>query len=98
MNNNILTYISLAQKAGKCASGEFSAEKAVKEHKAFCVIVAEDASANTRKLFQDKCAYRGIPCFIRFTKDELGRAIGKQSRASAAICDEGLARAIIERI
>ena len=94
MNNKILTYIGLAQKAGKCASGEFSAEKAVKEGKAFCVIVAEDASPNTRKLFLDKCNYRNIPCYILFTKEELGRAIGKQMRASAAICDEGLARAI----
>lgn len=98
MNHKILTYIGLAQKAGKCASGEFSAEKAVKEGKAFLVIVAEDASDNTKKLFSDKCAYRDIPCHILFTKEELGRALGKQMRASAAICDEGLARAIIKLI
>ena len=32
-NKRALSMIGLAQKAGKVASGEFSTEKAVKEHK-----------------------------------------------------------------
>ncbi len=39
--------IGMAMKAGKVASGEFSTEKAVKEGRAWLVVVAEDASANT---------------------------------------------------
>ncbi len=37
-------------KAGKVASGEFSTEKAVKTGKARLVIVADEASANTKKI------------------------------------------------
>ena len=51
MQNKILSLVGLAMKAGKVVSGEFSTEKAVKEGKASLVIVAEDASDNTKKLF-----------------------------------------------
>ena len=50
-NKRALSMIGLAQKAGKVASGEFSTEKAVKEHKAYMVIVADDSSDNTKKNF-----------------------------------------------
>ena len=43
-NKRALSMIGLAQKAGKVASGEFSTEKAVKEHKAYMVIVADAVS------------------------------------------------------
>ena len=43
--------ISLATKAGKTASGEFSTEKEVKTGYAELVIVATDASENTKKKF-----------------------------------------------
>jgi ribosomal protein L7Ae-like RNA K-turn-binding protein len=44
-------------KAGKVASGEFMTEKAVKTSMAHLVIVAEDASANTKKMFSDMCTF-----------------------------------------
>ena len=72
--------IGLAMKAGKVASGEFSTEKAVKEHKAYMVIVADDSSDNTKKNFSNK--------------EELGHAIGKEFRASLAILDEGFKNSI----
>ena len=41
-----LSMLGIAAKAGKVASGEYQTEHAVKSHKAFLVIVAEDASEN----------------------------------------------------
>ena len=49
----ILNMIGLAQKAGKVASGEFSTEKAVKTGKAYTVIVADDSSDNTKKMYRN---------------------------------------------
>ena len=49
----IFSLIGLATRARKTVSGEFATEKAVKSFKACLVIVAEDASDNTKKLFQD---------------------------------------------
>ena len=48
-NDRILSTLSLAQKAGQVKSGEFAVEKAVKEYRASLVIVAQDASENTKK-------------------------------------------------
>ena len=50
--------IGLAQKAGKIVSGEFATEKAVKTGKAALVIVAGDASENTKKMFTNMCAFQ----------------------------------------
>ena len=48
--NKALSMIGLATKAGKVASGEFCTEKEVKSGRACLVIVADDASDNTKKL------------------------------------------------
>ena len=41
--NKVHSMIGLATKAGKVVSGEFAVEKAIKDGKAFLVIIAEDA-------------------------------------------------------
>lgn len=86
-----LSYIGLAAKSGSIASGEFMVEKALKERKAKLVILASDASDNTKKHFKDMCLYRGVPYYVFGDKDRLGHAIGRQMRASLAILDHGLA-------
>ena len=56
-NNRVLSLIGLATKAGKTVSGEFSTEKSVKTGKGLLVIVAEDASENTKKKFRNMCSF-----------------------------------------
>ena len=97
-DNRILSQLGLATKAGKLVSGEFMAEKAVRDYKAALVIVAEDASDNTKKHFTDMCNYRNIPILFFGTKDSIGKCIGKQMRASIAITDQGFAKSIIEKV
>lgn len=92
--SKILSYLGLAMKAGKLASGEFMTEKSVKENKAKLVIVAEDASDNTKKMFQNMCAFYHVPIYTMSNKESLGHGIGKQFRASLAVLDKGLADAI----
>lgn len=96
LNNKALQLLGLATRAGKTMAGEFLVEKAIKQKKAFLVLVAEDASDNTKKLFNDKTTYYDIPCFVVATKDELGKAVGKKQRASVAVLDEGFASSIID--
>ena len=98
MRDKVLSLLGLFRKSGKVVSGEFSCEKAVKEKKAYLVIVAEDASDNTRKLFSDKCRSYDVPCFIYGTKSSLGKALGVAERASAAVLDEGMAKAVISKL
>ena len=85
-------------RSGKAASGEFLTEKAVKTGKAFLVVVSEEASGNTKKMFTDMCTYYKVPICYFGNKDELGHAMGKEMRASLAIVDEGLAKAIVKQM
>ncbi len=93
-----LSLIGLATKAGETASGEFCTEKEVKSGNAKLVIVAGDASDNTKKKFKNMCDYYHVPVCFYGDKDTLGHAMGKQFRASLAILDEGFAKGIRKHI
>ncbi|WP_242875921.1 L7Ae/L30e/S12e/Gadd45 family ribosomal protein [Cellulosilyticum sp. I15G10I2] len=90
--------IGLCQKARMLVAGEFAAKQAVLEKTALLVIVAADASNNTKKLFKDKCSYRKISCVEWSTKEKLGKILGKEERAVIAIINEGFANKISEML
>lgn len=96
--DKILSLLGLAARGRNLVSGEFSTEKAVKEGNAALVIVAMDASDNTKKLFTDKCNYRRIPIYYYGEKEVLGKAIGRQMRTSVAVTDQGMAANIIKHL
>ena len=96
-NDKILSMLGLAAKGGNLVSGEFQTDKAIKEGKAHLVIVATDASDNTKKDFSDACTFYRVPYRERGTKEDLGRSIGKEYRAMVAVTDEGFAKAILRK-
>lgn len=98
IKKKVFSYVGLATKSGKVASGEFSTEKAVKEGKACLVIVADDASNNTKKMFTNMCTYYQVPIYFFGEKTELGHAMGKEFRASLALTDKGLADAVEKQL
>ena len=92
--DRVLSMIGIAAKSGNVVSGEFSTEKAVKTGSAFLVIVSEEASENTKKHFTDMTSFYEVPIYFYGDKESLGRAIGKEFRASLAIVDENLAKTV----
>jgi len=96
--NKALQLISLAQRAGRISSGEFQTEEAVKSGNARLVIIAKDASDNTKKKFTNMCTFYEVPIREYSNKDELGHFIGKEFRASLSVNDEGFATKIISEI
>lgn len=92
--SKVLSLLGLATRGRNLVSGEYQTETAVKDGSAMLVIVAGDASANTKKLFTDKCSFYEVPILEYGTKVQLGRAIGKDLRSSLAVCDAGLSQAI----
>ena len=96
--DKVLSMLGLAAKAGAIASGEFSTEKSVKEGKAFLVIVAGDASENTKKHFRDMTTFYEVPMYVYSEKEMIGHAIGKEFRASLAVQDIGFAKEIIKHL
>lgn len=93
--NKIYSLLGIAVRGRNLVSGETQTLEAVRSGSAGLVIIAEDASDNTVKLFTNKCQYYGIPVFHWGTKESLGHAIGKDLRSSVGVCDAGLANAMI---
>lgn len=96
--DKVLSLLGIAAKSGSVASGEFSTEKAVKDGKAYLVIVASDASGNTQKMFRNMTAFYEVPMYLYADKDTLGHFIGKEFRASLAVTNEGLAHSIEDKL
>lgn len=96
--DKVLSMLGIAAKAGGVVSGEFSTEKAVKDGRAYLVIVAADASENTRKSFRNMTDFYEVPMYLYGDKESLGHFIGKEFRASLAVTNEGLAHSIEDKL
>ena len=96
--NNELSLLGIATKAGKTVSGESLCLEAIRGNKAKLVIVAGDASDNTKKKFIDKCSYYNVKMIINSDKETLGRFCSKEVRTVVAVTDEGLAESIWKKI
>ncbi|CAM4242487.1 L7Ae/L30e/S12e/Gadd45 family ribosomal protein [Paenibacillus tarimensis] len=98
MTNKALSALGMAMRAGKLVTGDETVLKTVKQGKARLVIVAADASDNTRKKYRDKCATYDVELVEAFDRYSLGAAIGKEARVIVAIADEGFASLIRKQL
>ena len=62
------------------------------------VIVAADASENTKKNFRNMTDFYEVPMYLYGDKEILGHFIGKEFRASLAVTNEGLAHSIEDKL
>ena len=95
MNRKVASFLSICMKAGKIGAGERVCEIALRNGSARLVILAGDASGNTKKKFEQKTFYYRVPLLTVGTKDEISRCIGKENRAVFVITDESLAGNVI---
>lgn len=91
MNRKFQSLLSLCQRAGKIVTGEDTVEINIKSGNALLVIIAGDASENTKNKFENKCKYYNVSYIIYSTKDELSSCIGKYNRSVYAIIDKNFA-------
>ena len=96
--NKVLSLLGLAFRSGNLVSGEFATREAVRKTAATLVIVANDASDNTKKMFANQCKHYQVPFYCGGLKEELGHAIGKEFRASIAVTDQGFADALLKQL
>lgn len=90
--------IGLARKAGKLTLGGDMTKTDLKRKKSFLVIVATDASQNTKHCFETKCASKQVPYFVFSAKEELGRQLGKDEVAVLSLTDSRFADLIVQLI
>lgn len=91
----ILSLLGLAAKGRNLTGGENQVLDAIRSGNAKLVIIAENASDNTKKMFADKCAFYQVPIMIWGKGDELGHGTGHEYRISIAVTEKGLAEKII---
>ena len=94
-----LNYLALARKAGCAELGEEPVGAISRTGKAYLILVASDASDHTwrrAKSFAAGTAQQTLR--VKFTKDEMGFAIGRTSLAIAAITDAPLALALVQAL
>jgi len=96
LNKRAASLLSLASRAGKVASGGDSVEKALQSGECELIIIASEASENTKKKFINKCHYYEVEVILCGTAEEIGKAIGRHTRMVAAINDLGFAKLLRE--
>ena len=98
-NEQILSLIGLCLRGRNLEVGEEPVEAVARARDARVILLASDAADNTARRVQrfaetGQCVWLRIP----FTKQELGRATGRNSAAVAAVTDIGLAVAVVRRL
>lgn len=98
-SHNILSLLGLALRGGRLVMGEEPVEAVARAKDARVLLLAADAADNTRRRvehFADAgaCLWLRVP----FTKEELGRQLGRTSVAVVAITDVGLASAVVNKL
>lgn len=99
MSSGILSLLGLALRGGRLAVGEEPAALAAKAGQARLLLTASDAAENTLRR-TEHLAQEGhcLRLTLPFSKEELGRALGRGSAAIAALTDTGLAAAVTKRL
>ena len=99
MNNNcrcakVYGLLGLAAKKGVVVSGGNACERALKYTVGGIMILAADASGNTKAKFIRLSITKNIPYMVFGSRSELGRRVGTGERSVMVLTDQGFARAI----
>ena len=94
-----LNYLALARKAGLAELGEEPVGDVTRTGKGYLVMVASDASDHTWRRAKSYVAGTEQQCIrMKYTKEELGFAVGRTSLAIAAITDAAMALALVNAL
>ncbi|MFC5588388.1 YlxQ family RNA-binding protein [Sporosarcina soli] len=90
-SKRIFQMLGMAARARKIITGEELVVREIRAGNAKLVIVSEDASKNTMKKITDKCTSYNVEKHVFGSREDLGHAIGKESRVVLALTDAGFA-------
>lgn len=90
--------LSMAQRAGKVASGDFAVQKALSSGQVKLLLLATDAAKEAKERYGKLARQHGVNVLECLTKASLGHCLGKEYRAAAALLDRGFSEALEARI
>ena len=94
----IESYLGLARRAGKVISGYQTCVHTISKGTIRLLIVAEDASDNTKDKFAHLCKLYEVPFFIYASADYLSEMTGMHGRGIFGITDRNFAEVMIKEI
>ena len=81
----IASYLALANKAGKVASGTDNVMALLKRKAPGLVFIAADLSPDSREKIARQAEHAGVELCVMFDKERLGQLLGKELRGVVAI-------------
>jgi len=94
-NEKFYSFLGIIQKSGNLVSGYNTCIAQIKNSKCKLVIIAEDASENTRNKFLTICNSKNIEYKIYGFKENIGLSIGKSSKSVLIIKDENMSKVVL---
>lgn len=92
LQQRILNLLGMARKSGVLVSGSNAVLQELGRPDARLLIVARDAAIGTAEKIMFKAQGYAVPCVRMFTKEQLGRAVGREERSHLIVTDEAFAR------
>lgn len=98
MKNKFLSLLGLGKRAGYLTTGETGCELSIKKKNSKLIVVAEDASDNTKKKFNNMCKSKNVDIVMTSTKEELGQILGKGIVAVISVNDGEFGKALKQKL
>ncbi|MGO1367932.1 MAG: L7Ae/L30e/S12e/Gadd45 family ribosomal protein [Senegalia sp. (in: firmicutes)] len=96
--NNVLSFIGIGQKANIIKAGEYKSLEAIKFNKAYLIVLAEDASENTKKKFEKASLKNKTEIIMYGNKNILGNALGKEFISVFVVTDKKFSDTLKEKM
>ncbi len=94
-SDKFLRMLGLAQRAGGIAFGEGAVRDSIRSKNARLVIVADDASDNTKKKIRDNCSFYNVQYTQGYDRYALGKACGKEFAVVLAVTNASIAESLV---
>ena len=97
ITDKALLMIGMARRANKVYTGSDKCTEAVRSKRAKLIIIATDASDNTRKMLINACTHYSVQYIEYGTMADLGHITSSPITATVAVIDDNFAKAILDR-
>ena len=94
--DKFLKFLGLVKKAGKLKEGYNKCEETIKAGISNLIIISIDTSSNTKDKFNTYANKFNTEIIEYFTKEELGRAVGRMEINILCITDENMSKKLLE--
>jgi predicted RNA-binding protein YlxR (DUF448 family) len=95
MEERIASYVALANKGGKVASGNDTVAELLRRRTPGVVFLATDISVDSGDKVAHLAEKAGVPCISLFAKERLGALLGKELRGAVAVEQGGFSESIM---